>query len=103
MKVLWLIKFKIVTLKRMKNKAKTKDIVKENKILPSNDHTGTDCDSDHTGKDNSSDHSGEDKDNDETKTTEKKTKSKGKFNKPGREVSPDTTGIDTKADKTTNK
>jgi hypothetical protein len=87
----------------MKNRTKVKDTLKEKKILPSNDHMGSDCDSDHTGKDSGSDHSGGDSDNDETKTTEKRRKSKGKFNKPGREVSPDTTGIDTKADKTENK
>jgi hypothetical protein len=86
----------------MKNKEKVKDSIKEKKILPSNDHTGSDCDSDHTGNDDGSDHSGKDDDNDKTNTTEKKVKTKGKFNKPKREVSPDTTGIDTKADKTKN-
>jgi len=63
----------------MKNTAKVKDSVKEKKVHPSNDHTGSDCDSDHTGKDGSSDHSDGDCDNDETETTEKKGKSKGKL------------------------
>jgi hypothetical protein len=75
----------------MKNIKKEKSTPIETKIPVSNDHTGSDCDADHTGKDC---------DNDETETTEKKVKSKGKFNKPGREVNPDTTGIDIKSDKT---
>jgi hypothetical protein len=87
----------------MKSKEKSKDSLKEKKVAPSNDHTGSDCDADHTGSDNNSDHSGGDDDNDGTETTEKKEKTRGKFNKPGREVSPDTTGGDIKADKTKNK
>jgi hypothetical protein len=83
----------------MKNIKKDKSTPIDTKIPVSNDHTGSDCDSDHTGEDNNSDHSGKDCDNDETETTEKKGKSKGKFNKPGREVNPDTTGIDVQKDK----
>ena len=64
----------------------------EQKPASSNDHTGTDTDSDHSGKDGS---------NDQTETLIKP-ESDNKFDKPKREVDPDTTGIDIESDKTKN-
>lgn len=62
------------------------------KPVSSNDHTGTDTDSDHSGKDGN---------NDQTET-QTKPENGNKFDKPKREVDPDTTGIDTESDKTKN-
>lgn len=64
----------------------------ENKPASSNDHSGTDTDSDHSGKDG---------DNDQTEI-QIKPENDNKFDKPKREIDPDTTGIDTGSDKTKN-
>lgn len=52
------------------------------------------------GKEIDSDHTGSDCNNDMTENAGAKKKRKSKFDKQEREKNPDTTGIDTKSDKT---
>ena len=65
----------------MKNNRTKKYYPGEINSLHSNDHSGSDCNNDKT----------------ETAVTKKR---KSKFDKPKREVDPDTTGIDINSDKT---
>jgi len=79
----------------MKKKERIQADIKNKKVFPSNDPTKPDCDSDHTGSKYSTDNTGEDHNRNETKTIEKKGKSK--LNKQKKESGPAVTVIGTKA------